>query len=216
MELSLDQIGLRYAYDYGKGKNYTGGDKTSLGQNFTPQYDRLLNHLRDKEITFLELGIYHGKSLAMWSDYFPRGHIYGIDLDLKLFTDHERDLRKHGAFRNTNIHVFEQDVTSDQFKDFIKTIPMMDVIIDDALHKPETQANNFIALFDKLKPGGYYIIEDIIDPVKFMLFFKDILTIVSNADIPGLKRHEHYRVANKIESVEICKNMVILKRYKNY
>lgn len=34
MEPTLDEIGLKYAYDFGKGKKYTGGDKTSLGKNF--------------------------------------------------------------------------------------------------------------------------------------------------------------------------------------
>ena len=61
---SLDEVGLKYAYASGKGKAYTGGDKTSLGQNFTREYDTLLRPRRLERISILELGIFHGKSLS--------------------------------------------------------------------------------------------------------------------------------------------------------
>ena len=38
----LDEIGLKYALpDHGKGKQYTGGDKTSLGFGFMKDYSKI-------------------------------------------------------------------------------------------------------------------------------------------------------------------------------
>src|SRR5882762_3410482 len=63
-----------------------GTDK--WGQHFyTPVYHSLFAHLRDKPIRLLEIGVggYNfpkvgGASLSMWADYFPQGHILGIDI----------------------------------------------------------------------------------------------------------------------------------------
>jgi len=129
---SLDEIGLKYTYDFGKRKTYTGGDKTSMGHNFTERYDQLFQKIRFDSIKFLELGVFYGKSLVMWSDYFPNGHIYGIDISLKRYNESIDTLKRHGAFKNNNISVFEQDITSDDFKDFLNTLPDFDVIVDDA------------------------------------------------------------------------------------
>lgn len=95
-ETSLDDIGLKYAYAFGKGKLYTGGDKTSLGHGFTTHYDSLLHHLRLQPVQLLELGVCHGKSLAMWSEYFAQGTIHGVDIDLKHFHANESELKKRG------------------------------------------------------------------------------------------------------------------------
>src|ERR1700744_48365 len=152
---TLDEIGLKYTYNYGKGKTYTGGDKTSLGQYFTKEYERIFYDLKEEKINLLELGIYHGKSLAMWSDYFTSGHIYGLDIDLKPFHDNEQSLKKHGAFKNNNINILEYDITKDTFKEFIDELPNFNIIIDDALHIPETQYNNFMLLFPKIISAGY-------------------------------------------------------------
>jgi hypothetical protein len=93
---SLDEIGLKYAYDFGKGKLYTGGDKTSLGQGFTREYETLFERFRFERINLLELGVFHGKSLAMWSEYFDNGSIHGIDIDLKHYHANVPQLVKLG------------------------------------------------------------------------------------------------------------------------
>lgn len=93
---SLDDIGLKYAYAFGKGKLYTGGDKTSLAHGFTKHYQTLLQHLRLEPVQLLELGVFHGKSLAMWSEYFAQGTVHGVDINLKHFYANESELRKRG------------------------------------------------------------------------------------------------------------------------
>ena len=45
-------------------------------------YDYFLEKYRNKEITFVEIGILGGGSLFMWRDFFgPKARIIGIDLN---------------------------------------------------------------------------------------------------------------------------------------
>jgi cephalosporin hydroxylase len=212
---NLDEIGIKYAFNFGKGKNYTGGDKTSLGNNFTEVYDVLFYAIRDDSVNLLELGVFHGKSLAMWSDYFTNGKIYGIDIDLKPYNENLAKLSKLGAFKNNNVSVFEMDVKSKNFAEFIHTMPKMDIIIDDALHQADTQLNNFKLLFPILNKGGLYIIEDIVESVKFTELFKDIYMCVSNSENSIIKKNPSYAISTKIEYIKICQNMIIIRKKIN-
>lgn len=206
--MSLDSIGLKYAYNFGKGKQYVGGDKTSLGKNYTETYDELFSSMRNNKINLLELGVFHGRSLAMWSDYLPNGHIVGIDIDLEPYRENEDGLKKHGAFKNDNVSVIEQDVTKNSFGDVVKSIKNMDIIIDDALHQAEAQYNNFKLLFHKLNKGGIYVIEDVVDPIKHMELFKNIYA----GTINGNNKFGDWNISNKVESIIIKSNMVIIKK----
>jgi hypothetical protein len=71
---SLDDIGRRYLTSAATRDSYTGGDKTSDGLGFTLHYDAILSPFRHKHnVRFLEVGVWYGKSLAMWCDYFTSG-----------------------------------------------------------------------------------------------------------------------------------------------
>lgn len=209
--LSLNEIGLKYAFDFERGKNYSGGDKTSLGHNFTEYYDKLFSSIRTQNIKLLELGILCGKSLAMWNEYFENGSIYGIDINLKRYESTKSELQKLSP-KPLNIKVFEQDITKDDSITLIEKLPSFDIIIDDAIHEVKWQYNNFINLFSKLNKGGLYIIEDIIDPILFVQCFGNIISCVSNPNFKLVKQLKEYSIANKIESFEIRQNMVIIKK----
>lgn len=209
---SLDVIGLKYAYNFATGKNYTGGDKTSIGNNFTKEYALLFDPIRTKKIILLELGVLCGKSLAMWSDYFSNGLIYGIDVDIKQYYNNEKDLRRHGGLLNNNVKIIEQNILDDSFKTLIGTLPHFDIMIDDALHIAKVQFDNFMLLFPRLNGGGYYIIEDVIDPIGFITYFKDIYMCVSNPESSKIKKNLCYSISNKIELIQIKQNMIIIKR----
>ena len=42
-------------------------------------YEREFNHLRDKDITFLEIGVYKGGSITMWIGFFEKSCIFGLN-----------------------------------------------------------------------------------------------------------------------------------------
>ena len=205
---TLDEIGLRYHSIHHHnskivcqdkqlstprgGSNvknkYNGGDKLSIGQNFTSFYHELMSSLRDKKINLMEIGIFNGKSIAMWADYFPNGTIYAIDINLIIFVSNLSKLRKKGAFEDkkltyiyadqcelykscfvpdSDIKIIKCDTLSANFDALINHLCQLDIIIDDGNHNASSQWRNFEMLFDKIVEGGMYIIEDIIDEDEF-------------------------------------------------
>ena len=171
---TLDEIGLRYTAAPTRGasggkRGYFGGDKTSAGQGFTAFYDGLLAPLRTRpHVHFLEVGVWFGKSLAMWSDYFDdtsaggTATIHGVDIHLKRFNEHRTELSEQGAFRRNTVCTYEYDTSSDAFGRFVAdTLPSLDVVLDDGCHTPASQWGCFRHLWPKVRGGGTYIVEDI-------------------------------------------------------
>jgi hypothetical protein len=111
---SLHEIGMRH-----------GTDK-AYDHNFCNFYDTHLSSLRELELSVLEIGIYEGASLKMWSEYFPNSKIYGIDL----LVEPECRLINEG-----NIQSFRVDQGSEEeLKNFIKDFGPFDIVIDDGSH----------------------------------------------------------------------------------
>ena len=71
-------------------------------------YIKIFEHLKDVRFHFLEIGIFQGRSLAMWSDYFKNATINGIDINTKEFYLTKPELEKMSAFTNNNLGLIEQ------------------------------------------------------------------------------------------------------------
>lgn len=118
-------------------------------------YPRFIQHYKDIEnASMLEIGVYDGRSLNIWSDYFPKAYIYGIDIDaIEYETFNEK---RHRILKA------DQGNESDLETICIKIDKPVFLIVDDGSHSPEHQVITFNMLFNKLLiPGGTYIIEDI-------------------------------------------------------
>jgi len=142
-----------------------GSDKGSTKHRYTELYHMLFHPLRDREITFLEMGLLiggpeHGvskdretrdlPSIRMWLDYFPKAQIIGADVsDFAWF--------KHPRFA---FHRCDMDST-EQLRGMGRVLPVCDVMMDDASHASHHQQNAFLELFPRLRSGGMYIIEDL-------------------------------------------------------
>jgi hypothetical protein len=123
--------------------------------HYLPVYESTLGPYRDRPIRMLEIGVFHGGSLAMWRRYLhPESVIVGIDID-------------PGAAKYDNpangVHVRiggQQDVdflrgVADEFGPF-------DVILDDGSHISSHMIGTFQYLFpNALADGGVYLVEDI-------------------------------------------------------
>lgn len=147
-------------------------DKNSRFHNYSRQYDSLVAGYRDKEIRFLELGVFHGESLKAWRDAFPRAvSIVGIDVNAGCtqYEDAERSIWV--AIGDASDTAFVQQVHT-RFGPF-------DVIVDDASHTNKDVITSFEALFPLLNDGGLYIVEDTIcfkSPTHIVPGFPDHLT----------------------------------------
>lgn len=114
-------------------------------------YDRHLAKYRGREIVIVEIGVFHGGSLQMWKSYFgPKAKIYGIDINPAC-----------KAFEEENIHVIIGSQNDQLFlEELKKTLPPIDILIDDGGHMMLQQILTFKVLFSHIKGEGVYICED--------------------------------------------------------
>lgn len=123
-------------------------DKAAHG--YCEVYEKAFNHLRNANIKILEIGVFYGGSLRTWRDYFTNAEIHGIDLDIE----------RCGIIEGTTLHKINVD-NAVELEQFSKKYGPFDIIIDDASHTMKHQQKTFNALWSKLLPGGYFVIEDI-------------------------------------------------------
>lgn len=126
--------------------------------DYAKWYNFHFKNIRMKQNIILEIGIggYHypdrgGAGLRVWSDYFERSQIYGIDL-----------FDKSGIKLPPRTKIFQGSQSDGDF--LLKTMSEIgrpDVIIDDASHINHLTELSFRHLFPWLKSGGIYVIEDI-------------------------------------------------------
>lgn len=93
-----------------------------------------------------------GASLYSWEQYLPSANIYGADVD-------KRILFNSGRIRTTYVdqmkaHTFEDMQLSFGNKQY-------DLFIDDGLHAFAANFNTLVFALNKVKPGGWIVIEDI-------------------------------------------------------
>ena len=154
-----------------------GSDKGDVNinlswHNYTTFYYHIFNERRTEPLRVFELGlgtnnIYvpsnmgpdgkPGASLYGWAEFFsnPDTKIFGADID------------KDILFNTDKIKTFYCDQTN---PDAIKNMwsePVLeenfDIIVEDGLHELHANKCFFENSFHKLKPNGYFIIEDIVN-----------------------------------------------------
>ena len=113
-------------------------------------YPWFLAHLRGQDINLLEIGIDKTESLKLWKAYFRKVNLHGIDIDGKDFDGTEVTLHKVDQSNAVELESFADSVGI-----------TFDVILDDGSHVPEHQMLTINKLWNLVKPGGIYIIEDI-------------------------------------------------------
>lgn len=115
-------------------------------------YERHFARFRNQEVVILEIGVSHGGSLQMWRDYFgPRAKIYGIDVN--------PECRK---LEEEHIKIFIGSQSDKNFlREIKKSIPPIDILIDDGGHNMRQQIVSYEELFPHVKENGIYLIEDL-------------------------------------------------------
>ena len=181
--------------------------------HYLPIYEHVLAARRDRPIHMLEVGVFRGGSLEMWRRYLdPRSVIIGIDIDTacKRFDDPGR-----------NIHV---RIGSQADPDFLQRVAdefgPFDVILDDGSHVAGHMVTTFQHMFDTVKDGGAYLVEDIHTnywlsyrdgPESFIDFTKHVLDAM-HAHYPQIRSEYDLRVGHpqRRTSVEVPRITTIL------
>jgi cephalosporin hydroxylase len=135
-------------------ERYYGSDANRKLPVYLTEYERLFGPMRFAPLRLLEIGVKFGASMLMWRDYFPNATIVGLDLAEKppQFPEDPRIHFVRGSQDDTAALDEAVRIGGGTF----------DVIIDDASHLGYLTLRSFVHLFPKaLKPGGFYVIEDI-------------------------------------------------------
>ena len=128
-----------------------GSDKINHG--FITVYEGIFEklNLRERVKSVLEVGIHEGRSLMMWRDFFPNASVTGWDI-----TSYEG-----GVFGDRTVTKVVDQSSIKSITDAVKGSTLFDVIIDDGSHRMYDQQITFSILWERLAPGGVYIIEDL-------------------------------------------------------
>lgn len=127
------------------------GRKINKWRHYFEAYDRHLARFRGTDVHLLEIGVFQGGSLQMWRDYFgPQAIIYGVDIN---------PLCKQFEDENTHIIIGDQE-DRDFLKGLSKSIPRIDVLIDDGGHSMKQQIHTFEELFKNVSNNGVFLCED--------------------------------------------------------
>jgi len=120
--------------------------------HYFPVYERHLAWFRNKSVTFLEIGVSKGGSLAMWQRYFgPLARIVGIDINPQC--------RQHEA---PGIFVRIGDQSDPQFlQSVVDEFGIPDAVLDDGSHQMDHIAKSFAFLYPRLPKNGVYLVEDL-------------------------------------------------------
>jgi hypothetical protein len=115
-------------------------------------YERYFEKFIGTSPRVLEIGVCHGGSLQMWSNYFGKGcSIHGLDINPNC-----KGVEKNGV----SIYIGDQtDLTF--LSKVIHQMGPPDIIIDDGGHSMKQQQISFDYLFPKLAEGGIYLCEDL-------------------------------------------------------
>ncbi len=123
---------------------------------FTPHYERHFAGLRYEQLRILDIGIggFEGRStgggsLLMWRRYFPRALIFGMDIFDKSGLDQPRVTTLRGDQNNAA-----------WLSEIAREYGPFDIVIDDGSHVNEHVLHSFSVLFEHLRLGGTYVIED--------------------------------------------------------
>jgi hypothetical protein len=120
--------------------------------HYFPAYERHFAPWRGRTMTFLEIGVAKGGSLAMWQRYFgPLARIVGVDIDPRT--------RAHEA-PGISIRIGDQ---SDPIflQSVIDEFGVPDVVLDDGSHEMAHLKATFEFLYPKLPKNGVYMAEDL-------------------------------------------------------
>lgn len=165
-----DELMLNRLCDiYGSDKGSEIGESHVYGRpshNYTKVYSALFSQIKLETLCVFECGLgtnnenysasmgpngKPGASLRVWRDYFPNAKIYGADID------------KDVLFNEDRIFTGYMDQTSPiSIARFWKNHNIRpNIIIDDGLHEYTAGICLYENSFERLEPGGIYIIEDI-------------------------------------------------------
>tara|TARA_R100000315_G_C5231630_1_gene142674 strand:+ start:1644 stop:2348 length:705 start_codon:yes stop_codon:yes gene_type:complete len=136
-------------------------DVDALDLGYTPYYAKLFDGIREDVTKVLEIGVETGRSHRMWLEYFPNATIYGFDI-FESGVDEFHKLQEGNPNLDRSVMFKGDQENVDDLEKFLSLYgDNFDIIIDDGGHTMKQQQITMGVLFQAVKSGGHYIIEDL-------------------------------------------------------
>lgn len=189
---------------------YQSTNRSIKWKKYFSIYEKLFHQFKDREITFVEIGILDGGSLEIWKKYFgKKARIIGID--------NNPECKK---FENENYEIYIGSQSDKNFwKNFYSKIGNVDIILDDGGHTNDQQIITLLESIEHINDGGLHIVEDVHssyqkhygNPYKysFINFSKKIIDDV-NTKFPNLNKF-NFSLNDFIYSIEFFESIVAFK-----
>ena len=132
-------------------------DKNTV-HSYIPLYQELLKGKKETAKNVLEVGIYNGGSIKLWSEFFTNATIYGLDISSDDVWDkikNKNNIKLYTSFDAYDEHTFKLNFLCKGIK--------FDFLLDDGPHTLESMLK-FIKLYSQIMTDdGILIIEDVQD-----------------------------------------------------
>ena len=122
------------------------------GHDYSKFYEDYFKIIKNKKLNILEIGSFYGNASAALYFYFQKANIFSADIFPDLFS--------YSSERIKNFYVDSSEEISVE-KHIVKLNQSFDIIIEDASHSFKDQIISLFMLFDKLNPGGIFIVEEL-------------------------------------------------------
>lgn len=149
--------------------------------HYSTAYHTILHPIRDRIQSMIEVGIGEdtAPSISAWSEYLPNANIYAIDIVKKEDMDRRRregtldrlKRRQKDAGCKHNEALWDDRVVLTTDVDATSATSLAraslpaessaQLIVDDGSHRMQDQDVTLGLLWDRLSPGGVYVIEDV-------------------------------------------------------
>ena len=166
-----------------------------VSHGYAKIYEKYFYKYKEKKINIIELGSFYGNASAAFFFFFKNSLIYSADINPDMYIYNSKRLENFFADTSSRSSI-ENDI--------IKRNVKFDLIIEDASHMLKDQIISLFILFKILKPGGYFIIEEVDFPEKR----EDMR---SNQELPDLKT-----ILQKINNKENFESKYIKQDEKSY
>lgn len=131
-------------------------DKNTV-HSYLPLYQKLLINKKETAKNVLEVGIYHGGSIKLWSDFFINANVYGLDIiDVNQVWEGIKNNEKIILKTSTDAYNNDFFITN-----FLNKNIKFDFMLDDGPHTLDSMIQ-FIKLYSQIMTDdGILIIEDV-------------------------------------------------------
>ena len=220
---SLEELTIKYDVD-------------ALELGYTSHYAKLLDSVRYDIKKVLEIGVETGRSHRMWLEYFPNAIIYGMDVfdetDRSGYVKEFNRLQEGNPYLDRSIMFEGNQSNVDDLQRFLSEYGGdFDMIIDDGGHSMEQMQTSLNYLWNSVKSGGLYVIEDLHScsnqwPTLYgSVVIKDGDTLTSDLLYSlevddGIITETNYISAEMIDKIKSeldwCKTEIGVQSYRNY